>query len=220
MKDCHWVSIQSVSTGEHTLCGFLLDVLTMSWFLCIPCHSSLLLPKKYSQTKITKADQSRPAATSMWKTQESLFSSFCQQTHVTPLVFSINCSFFPHLLNNCSLAFWFHFWKITGLVYWFSFIPPLFLCSLFLGVCVCAAHFMAFPLAIRVKVEEYSADIFISTCRISLNQKQMRLHETCQHSTTTSDTLISFQNKTGLISRNHPDVSTNKLANCLDHTVL
>lgn len=61
---------------------------------------------------------------------------------------------------------------------------------------------MTFPLAICVKVEEYSMDIFISTCHISLNQKQVRLIETCQHSRTTSDTLFFFQNNTLQYYRN------------------
>lgn len=36
-------------------------------------------------------------------------------------------------------------------------------------------HFKTFPLAICVKVEEFSKDTFISTCRISLQQKQASL---------------------------------------------
>lgn len=89
-----------------------------------------------------------------------------------------------------------------------SLLSPLPLCSRihpFLGVC---AHFMTFPLAICVKVEEYSMDIFISTCHIS--QKQVRLIETCQHSTTTSDTLFFFQNNTLQYFRNPSFIISDK----------
>lgn len=43
----------------------------------------------------------------------------------------------------------------------------------------------------------------------------MRLYETCQHSQTTSDTLISFQNRMGLISRNHPLIISDKTASSM-----
>lgn len=93
----------------------------------------------------------------------------------------------PHLLND----FFFPLksdrrWGLVPLFYY----PPFSLAHRLHPVC--NTHFMTFPLAICVKVEEFSKDIFISTSHISVDQKQANLIMTCRHSTNTADTLLSF----------------------------